>query len=71
LTSSGLFTLGKTVIMPCYIASQALFGALDGTGSTPTVNSIAIKWTNTSGGLVTPSAFTNNPIVILEVRVYL
>jgi hypothetical protein len=71
LTTTGLFTLGKTVVMPCMIAySQPhLFGTLDVTLQTPTVNTIYIRWNNTSGAATTPTSFGVGSY-ILEVRVY-
>jgi hypothetical protein len=70
LTTSGLFTSGKTVVIPCVISGQAtLLGVLDfAFSSFP--NDIYVRWNNASGGIATPTSFGTNIPYILEVRVY-
>ena len=73
LSSSGLFTLNKTVVMPCVIAQfqPTLVGIFDPSFSSATMpNDIFIRWNNTSGSIATPAAFATNAVYILEVRVY-
>jgi hypothetical protein len=71
LNSSGLFTLNKTVVMPCSINNATIMGVRDSSPFPSTVNDVYIKWVNVStGGVVTPTTI-GSAIVILEVRVYL
>jgi hypothetical protein len=72
LTSSGQFTLGKTVVMPMVLSGQnpGLTGFLDWTFA-PTTNAITIRITNSAtGALTAPTAKGTGVQWILEVRVY-
>lgn len=71
LTSAGQFTVGKTVVYPLIVTTQAYrVGTLDWTFS-PTVNDITLRMTDATGGL-SAIPFSKGAGIqwILEVRVY-
>jgi len=71
LTSSGLFTLNKTIIIPCIVGQgqNIMTGTLDLSTFTPTINDIYVRWNNFYGAIATPLPFGVMSCV-LEIRVY-
>ena len=71
LITSGLFTSGKTVVIPSIIAQgqATLIGVLDPSFSS-LPNDLVIRWNNASGVNAVPASFASNAVYILEVRVY-